>query len=93
MNKKKRCILELLHAHPAGLYTKQIVELSNGTFWWISGSVYVHLGDLEEEGLIEGQQEISPYTGLPGRFIWRLTKRGSRVPLDDGLWFATHGTP
>jgi DNA-binding PadR family transcriptional regulator len=78
--KKAELILQLLREHPQGMYGLDLVRASNGQIG--RGTVYVHLGRLEEEGLVESKRVRDPNSGLE-RPLYKLSRRGLRIPVGD----------
>jgi DNA-binding PadR family transcriptional regulator len=81
VNAAKQVILSLLAEHPQGLYGLDIVRLSQGRL--TRGMVYVHLGALEEDGLVETKLIESEHPGALPRPRYFITERGRHVPVDD----------
>lgn len=75
---KELDILDVLVAHPRGLYGLEIVEKSNGKVK--RGSVYVYMNRLHQDNLVEVQKSPPPkgQGGLP-RPIYRITGLGQRI--------------
>ena len=81
VNTAKKIILSLLSEHPEGLFGLDLVHLSHGRL--TRGLVYVHLGALEEAGLVESKLIESEYPGALARPRYFITERGRHVPIDD----------
>lgn len=81
MNAAKQIILALLTEHRAGLFGLEIVSLSHGRL--TRGMVYVHLGSLEEEELVQSELIESEHPGSLARPRYHITERGRNVPVDD----------
>lgn len=81
MNVAKKIILSLLGEHREGLFGLELVALSQGRL--TRGHVYVHLGALEEDGLVESKLIESEHPGALPRPRYFITERGRHVPIDD----------
>lgn len=80
MSEAKQLILALLRDHPKGLFGLDLVRLSEGKLG--RATIYVHLGDLEGDGLIESEAVPEPPLPLPRR-RYRLTRKGLRSSDED----------
>lgn len=81
VNVAKKIILSLLSEHPGGLFGLELVSLSHGRL--TRGTVYVHLGRLEEAGLVQSKRVESEHPGALARPRYFITERGRHVPIDD----------
>ncbi len=74
----KYLLLALLAERPRHGYElkRAFEELLGGTWVLNIGQIYVTLGKLEEDGLIEA--EVVPQELLPDRKVWALTEIGSK---------------
>ena len=86
MNAAKKVILELLNEHRQGLFAPELVSLSNRRLRRMT--IYVHLSQLQDDGLIRVEKVPSEYPGVPDRSRHHITERGGHVFFIDTDDFA-----
>jgi len=75
----QQLILTLLREHPQGLRGLELVRRSNKQLR--QSTLYIHLGVLEDMGLVESHKDATVELPVLSRSIYRLTKRGLRQPV------------
>lgn len=87
LSKKAALIIQLLRENPKGMYGLDLVRASNGRLG--RGTVYIHLGRLEEEGLVESKLVRDTNSGIE-RPLYKLSRRGSHIPIGDSPGELSH---
>lgn len=82
LSKKAALIIQLLRENPKGMYSLDVIRASKGRL--SRGTVYVHLGRLEEAGLVESKLVRDTNSGI-ARPLYKLSRRGLRIPIGEPL--------